>query len=131
VREYKFRAWDNGKMQNVSFNNLHVNFHHPKGTIYIRDEMKPFGNTHETTLMQYTGLKDKNGKEIYEGDILKTDLSRPYVVVVFRNGAFMYQCQDEGNDYFDHIFHVNAPEKEKDQYLEVVGNIYENPELIN
>lgn len=70
MKTIKYRAWDNGKMHKVSFNNLSVNHHHPKGTIYIRDENKPFGKSHETILMQCIGLKDNNEVDIYENDIL-------------------------------------------------------------
>ncbi|NLU51577.1 MAG: hypothetical protein GXX10_01755 [Clostridiaceae bacterium] len=81
------------------------------------------------TIGQYTGLKDKNGREIYEGDICSTDLSRPYLIVLFRNGAFMYQCHDDGNDYFDIMLPIEE-ESETDNYTEVIGNIHDNPELL-
>jgi hypothetical protein len=72
-------------------------------------------------LMQFTGLHDKNGKEIYEGDILKanhTDL----LTVVFENGSFCFV--NNSNSGSDRL-HQNRTEK-----LFVIGNIYENPELI-
>lgn len=81
------------------------------------------------TVGQFTGLADKNGKEIYEGDICSTYLSRPYLIVVFRNGAFMYQCHDDGKDYFDIMLPIEV-ESEVDKYTEVVGNIHDNPSLL-
>ena len=81
-------------------------------------------------ILQYTGLKDKNGAEIYEGDILSTDLSRPYLIVEFRNGAFMYQCHDGGRNYYDFMEPANEGLKFNTKYHEVIGNIYENPELL-
>ena len=80
-------------------------------------------------LMQYTGLKDKNGTEMYEGDILSTDLDRPYLIVEFRNGAFMFQCHDNGKDYYDFMA-TTGENSNFTKYHEVIGNIYENPELL-
>ena len=81
-------------------------------------------------ILQFTGLKDCNGVEIYEGDILSTDLSRPYLIVEFRNGAFMYQCHHDGQNYFDFMEPANEGLKSNTKHHEVIGNIYENPELL-
>ena len=85
--------------------------------------------TENPMYMWETGLKDKNGKEIYEGDIISTDLERPFNIVVFRNGAFMFQCHDNGKDYYDYMFSVDE-EFDYWKFGEVIGNIYENPELL-
>ncbi len=82
------------------------------------------------TVGQYTGLKDKNGKEIYEGDIITTDLERPYLIVEYRNGAFMLNCNDGLEDYYDIFFGTSEEPTEVYKYGEVIGNIYETPELL-
>jgi len=81
------------------------------------------------TVGQYTGIHDRNGKPIFEGDLIKTDLERPYNIVVFRNGCFLLNCNDGGEDYVDTIENLSSPDVAQDSYWEVIGNIYDNKEL--
>ena len=126
MREIKFRAWikDYALMADVNFMNIDY-----KEIVVMIDENDYEFNCGEYELMQYTGLTDKNGTEIYEGDILSTDLSRPYLIVEFRNGAFMLQCQDSGKSYYDY-FGTYGENLEFVEYHEVIGNIYEHPHLL-
>lgn len=126
MREIKFRAWDNGKMQKVDFNNLFVNRHHPTGTLYLRKEM-PFGDYHITELMQYTGLKDKNGTEIYEGDVITVEYPRKKYLVSYdkdRAGYYPFAQDDGCGCCSDEL--VSRPD-----YCEVIGNKFEHPDLLN
>ena len=81
------------------------------------------------TLMQSTGLTDKNGKEIFEGDILKvTNLSSWLEVVSFNEDKAMFVSKEtkrkvEETPLYD-LFNTDIFE------VEIIGNIYENPELV-
>lgn len=75
----------------------------------------------EGTMGQYTGLKDKKDKEIYEGDIV-TDGAFNYVII-FYGGAWVARLGEEEGSYHS-LYPAN-------KNREVIGNIYENPELIN
>lgn len=86
----------------------------------------------EAILMQYTGLKDKNGKEIYEGDIVRT-------VMLDCQVLFGIPIIDDNEGYSDNqiagfylrgIVHEDRRERHMDGIEEVIGNIYENPELL-
>jgi hypothetical protein len=74
-------------------------------------------------LMQYSGLKDKNGKEIYEGDICKVDEGENFYEIIFYMGGFMVAVLPRKI----RIYHIGDSLFNN---IEIIGNIYENPELI-
>ena len=77
------------------------------------------------TVEQYTGLNDKNGTKIFEGDIISTDLKRPYLIVEYREACFMFNCNDGGNDYYDIFLPITNEVHESYKYGEVIGNIHD------
>ena len=94
-----------------------------------------FRNAHEvlpTTVGQFTGLYDKNGTEIYEGDILQWGYEHKIKQVVeFRNGAFGY-CYDDIGSFVPYAANTNFDFAElgTDKRFEIIGNIHDNPELL-
>ncbi len=94
------------------------------------DTVPWFANVDPETVGQFTGLHDKNGKEIYEGDILSTDLAIPRCEVVFRNGCFALRLNDGDEDFYDIISPIGES-VDKTKYHNIIGSIHDNPELLN
>jgi uncharacterized phage protein (TIGR01671 family) len=109
-REIKFRAWDKARNQMREVRDIAWDGHGGIDVAYSCDPMGEYRGGPDT-LMQYTGLKDKNGKEIYEGDMVREGR---IVMVVKWSGAGWSPFTE-----------VTIPEA-----CEVIGNIYENPDLI-
>ncbi len=124
-REIKFRAfikkgkrigkvynlhWSDGLEISLQVKPDNSKFHH------LYEDL----DDHECIIMQYTGLKDKNGKEIYEGNIVnfdKRDRHNPYVIKWGEGGFIMVSKKDVDL----HVWQNS---------IEIIGNIYENPELL-
>lgn len=135
-REIKFRAI------NGSFKKEWVYGYYLFGCKYpeTMDRHWIGGNdVYENTLGQYTGIKDRKDKEIYEGDILKISMGHPDWTsvnheVLFENSAFCIRPQTTYKVtsfilYMDQM-EVNRGHRNISQFIEVIGNIHENPELL-
>ena len=124
MREIKFRVWDTENKEMLRVQELDFEDTFYGGRLSIRTEQyNDYFDIEDMILMQYTGLHDKNEKEIYEGDIVK---------------SFFVDTDEAGNEIYKYyIMEVKYDEIlcsykiDKFMNLEVIGNIYENKELLN
>lgn len=144
MREYKFRGKikdeKRAKELNLKVGDwVHGYYFHEEGLELINEESREFDRHYiintpyieefieviPETISQFTGLKDKNGKEIYEGDVLQIDIDRAYVKWNDKYGYF--ELIPIGDYYFD-----SGVIGEELEYLEakLIGNIYDNKELL-
>lgn len=138
-REIKFRAWNSSikemylncgfhphLLSDLSYEDDHYNENLEGRYIVHNDDCY--------TLMQFTGLKDKNGKEIYEGDVLTFDYhdhknvdverykKEPVYIVSFNDWGWCGKDVNQERKLFSHAFRFI--------HCDILGNIYENPELL-
>lgn len=115
MRDIKFRAWDTNSKKMFDCSKIQD---------YSLEQVERLNSANDpyTKFMQYTGLKDKNGLEIYEGDIIQLYLDGKYIsnyICEFKDGCFMFK--EIGSDWIGRITNTD---------IEVIGNIYENPDLL-
>ena len=133
MREIKFRAWDKSRNEYLSAGNMFISVNpgsRPLNSFVYLDLIdRPDAYKSRFILEQYTGLRDKNGTEIYEGDIILA-------------GHYKWKCKvvwDEKcarfigltNDKDVKIVYVDMVDKNDESAVEVVGNIFSNPGLLN
>ena len=114
MREIKLRAWDGEKMVCPDYINRDGHRWWKENSIPTRSEK----------VMQFTGLKDKKGKEIYEGDILLHSFHSNYIQESLSSKQVVQWHEDCCG--FGLVLKILA----KSKNIEVIGNIYENPELL-
>lgn len=126
-REVKFRAWDKEENKMISGDNFAFEEYAPLNDLF-HNNFKKFD------FMQYTGCKDANGKEIYEGDLIRLEGVDDREIgstwehigkIVYKRGAF-FVC------YFD--YYADGDEElicdAQVEFGTVIGNVYENKELL-
>jgi len=126
MREIKFRVWDNETNHMIypekTFDPGHHSFNMHSGTLQYYNLQNGYGTGE---MMQYTGLKDKNGKEIYEGDVLKAyGKEIAWYVVSYSDGSFRLHHHFGVWGLLSRLFEM------VDMPADVIGNIHENPELL-
>ena len=120
-RPIKFRAWSKSLERMIPFEEIEISYHN----ITLK---QTFDSQGDDILMQFTGLPDKNGKEIYEGDIVRVVYDETFGIVEVKG---VIEWDEQGNWCIDFpnkgcSLAINQLYEE----IEVIGNICENPELL-
>ena len=143
MREIKFRAWDSINKKMDAYGKAIT----LDGDFWLITSRQGDGLLKHILVkadvfipMQYTGLHDENGVEIYEGDIIRNGLGKVYQVI-YVNFAWQLKFDIHNNGFslikveeYEHVHWTGPSNFDAPQYtelaIEIIGNIYENPELL-
>ncbi len=114
MREIKFRCWWNSAVIDTPRRMVYFDLY--EGNIYC----------YQDCIMQYTGLKDKNGKEIYEGDIVRVD-DKIIGQVFWNRFSCGFRYADKPEELIENTSYLTPWGQ---SLYEIIGNIYENPEVL-
>ena len=126
-RIIKFRCWD---IQNKKW------FHSGLRCCHINYTTEDFGTHKKFIFQQFTGLKDKNGREIFEGDITEPGYCQERAEIVFINSSFFFkdvkdswdQFVKEHVDTYEECMTFLCPIRTED--VNIIGNVWENSDLL-
>src|SRR5690606_17917817 len=122
-RLIKFRAWC--RQDNMMYCDIQNGITFDDHSVYTFNDFLDRDDYHEWEIMQFTGLHDKNGKEIYEGDIIQWGGENEPMVVAWSDKYASFGIHRSGWMYM-HFFGEAVDNTD----CEVIGDIYSNPELI-
>ncbi|KKN83579.1 hypothetical protein LCGC14_0298180 [marine sediment metagenome] len=135
TRELKFRAWDQAEKKWIPGG---YGFHITGEAMMLGGlfQDRCLGELDDVEITQWTGLLDKNGKEIFEGDIVATGTSEDHVLAVVRFGKGERICWHY-DDHKELEFHgwyleglIDCEDELYNREMIIVGNVYENPSLV-
>lgn len=137
MRENKFKIWDKTRNKMLTSNCGEFLLTQEGNAVFHQNGDNPLEaliEQIEYEVLQYTGLKDKNGTEIYEGDIIRTHENRIQKVIWHNNGfklEYKFKRSYRGESYWETRKDIELSETNNKRWgIKVIGNIYENPELL-
>lgn len=137
MRENKFKIWDKTRNKMLTSNCGAFLLTQEGNAVFHQNGNNPLEALIEQIdyeVLMYTGLKDKNGTEIYEGNIIRTHENRIQKVIWHNNGfklEYKFKRSYRGESYWETRKDIELSETNNKRWgIKVIGNIYENPELL-